>query len=181
MMRSSAAISADQKYRYALVRHWGSDLDWTHACTNEPRAPRVVWVMLNPSVADDEIDDPTIRKCIGFSRRWGYESMFVINLFALRATYPEELKRATDPFGPSNPTHIAFALKHAKTYGDLVVFAWGNHGKLFSASEELKRVLRRHDLYPLYAPPMCLGLTRSGQPKHPLMLPYRTELETFRF
>lgn len=115
--------------------------------------------MLNPSTADARRDDPTVRRCIGFARDWGYGGIEVVNIFALRATDPRELRSARDPIGPRND---AFILRAAA--GSPVVVAWGIHGalgdrgvlalKLFGARSRL----------------LALGRTRSGAPRHPLYL-----------
>src|SRR5450755_1416997 len=95
----SAVFSADRTYRYRLTRTWGSS--GSHA----------VWVMLNPSTADALADDPTIRRCTGFSRALGLDGLVVVNLFALRATEPRELRRHPEPAGPANDWFIQEAAK----------------------------------------------------------------------
>jgi hypothetical protein len=153
-MKRLATISQCGKYRYALERSWGEG----KGC--------VVWVMLNPSTADASIDDPTIRKCIGFTRRWGHERLIVVNLFAFRATDPGDMKRASDPIGPENEWRILDAVAQA----DMVVVAWGAHGGWMDRDEDV--LMQLH--YPL-----CLGRTKDGHPKHPLMLAYSTPCVPF--
>ena len=143
-MRGTAVLSPTGLYRYSLTRSW-SQVELT----------RVLWVMLNPSTADAELDDPTIRRCIGFSKTWGFDSLEVVNLFAMRATNPAELRMCPDPVGSLNDLHIAAAVACA----DLVVAAWGAHPL---ATERAKAVL------PLLGEPVCLGRTKSGAPRHPL-------------
>lgn len=142
-----AVISPDGTYRYQLLRRWqkGSSV--------------VAFVMLNPSTADAEVDDPTIRRCIGFARAWGHDAMVVVNLFGYRATQPSELTGAGDPVGPDNDRHIKVATAQAER----IICAWGAHPL---ASERLEAV---RALLP--AEVECLGLTASGQPRHPLYLP----------
>src|SRR5262245_19133112 len=89
-----ALISPCGLYRYWLTRTWDNSLR------------RVCWVMLNPSTADAEQDDPTIRRCVGFARSWGAGGIIVVNLFAFRASDPKALLRAADPVGPDNDGHI---------------------------------------------------------------------------
>jgi hypothetical protein len=112
--------------------------------------------MLNPSTADAARDDPTVRRCIGFARSWGYGGLEVVNLFAYRATDPRALRRAADPVGPANRRHIAAAIANAR----LVIAAWGADATAGDAAARL-RALSRREL-------RCLGLTRSGAPRHPL-------------
>ena len=135
-----ATFSADRRYRYRLWRRW------------DRSRPVVAFVMLNPSTADARNDDPTIRRCVGFARAWGYGGIEVVNLFAYRATDPRELRAANDAVGPENRRHIHRAIARAH----LVVLAWGAHG---SGSGLLSLPRAR-----------CLGLTRAGRPRHPLYL-----------
>jgi hypothetical protein len=114
----------------------------------------VAFIGLNPSTADESRDDPTIRRCIGFARRWGFARLEVLNLFAFRATKPTALLSADDPVGPENDLAIAGVLRSA----DLVVCAWG----AFPSSARAADVLR------LIAAPQCLGTTKNGSPRHPL-------------
>lgn len=156
-MKSSASISECGKYRYTLFREW------------EPSLPRVLFVMLNPSTADAMEDDPTITKCLGFARLWGCGSLTVVNLFAFRATNPKELLTAVDPIGPENDVSINLCAQAS----DRIVVAWGANKMPKSACNRIGKVLamlagRRIE---------CLKLTKSGAPKHPLYVPYATELE----
>lgn len=144
-----AILSPDGRYRYALTRDTGTPGDGT-----------VLWVMLNPSTADATEDDPTIRKCLGFARRWGFARISVGNLYGLRATDPRELGRADDPVGPENDDHLIELGGQA----DEVVFAWG-------ARAELDREERVWDLLG-YRAPQCLGFTLGFFPRHPLYVPY---------
>ena len=134
------------RYRYLLTR--GPDDARAH----------VVFVMLNPSVADQVRDDPTIRRVIGFARRLGFARLSVVNLFAMRTTDPRRLYRARDPVGPDNDAAIRAAVADAT----LVIAAWGNHGALHD---------RAAQVLPLLPAPHHLGLTARGQPRHPLYLP----------
>lgn len=140
----SALFDATGRYRYRLDRRWGP-------------GPRVAFVMLNPSTANAARDDPTIRRCVGFARAWGFGSLEVVNLFAFRATEPRELTRAADPVGPENDRHVARACARA----DLIVVAWG--GAALARAREPLTHLRRKPVY-------CLGRTRAGAPQHPLYL-----------
>ncbi len=125
--------------------------------------------MLNPSTADAERDDPTIRRCAGFARSWGFGGMTVVNLFALRATDPARLRRARDPVGRDNDRHIAAAAS-----AGLVVVAWGVHGRLGERDRAVLALLSG-------CRPGCLGTTRGGHPRHPLYLPAATRCRPFAF
>lgn len=116
-----------------------------------------LFIMLNPSTADEVKDDPTIRRCIGFANAWGYGILEICNLFAWRATRPNDLKAAEDPVGPENDRYILEAAGRAEK----IVAAWGNHGQHFGRSVEARALLRGHNIE-------CLGVTQLGEPKHPL-------------
>lgn len=122
---------------------------------------RVVWCMLNPSTADEQGTDPTVRRCLSFSALWGYTRVEVINLFAWRSTSPRALYAEADPVGPENDWHIVDAARGA----DLVVCAWGVHGALHGRGDQVRRLLGE------VCHPMALRLTAGGEPGHPLYLP----------
>jgi hypothetical protein len=176
----SAIISPDQRYRYVLTREWRGthnpdhwfwlgEVDGAGHQLGEPLS--VVFIMLNPSTADGTKDDPTIRKCVGFARQWYYEKLVVINLFAYRATQPIDLKRLdrdSDPVGPHNHHHLREVLNRAGR----VVCAWGHHGSYLGQDQTMMDWLDEATIQP-----WCLGLTDStGQPKHPLFVPYNARL-----
>lgn len=151
---SSAVISNCGRYRYRLER-------------DGPGNGRTVVIMVNPSTADAEQDDATIRKLKGFGARNGWGRIIVGNLFAYRAADVRELASVDDPFGPRNEWHLRRMFDEASR----VIFAWGPPRKL-------PRYLRRRwqevvRLLPLHCDPFCIGQpTWGGHPKHPLMLAY---------
>src|SRR5262245_21409105 len=126
--------------------------------------------MLNPSTADAEIDDPTIRSCIRLSRGMGYGSFEVVNLYALRATDPAELAKASDPIGPQDDDVIEGAILRC----DMAICAWGAHPMAENRAGAVRNLLRsrRPAIF-------CLGTTKSGAPKHPLYIKTGTQLQTF--
>lgn len=157
----NAAISPCGKYRYLLTRDWQRPLLMSsYQCS-------MLFVMLNPSTADATVDDPTIRRCMGFSRRETCYGIRVVNLFAFRATDPGELLCAEDPVGPLNNSYIEF---HAGIGGSEspVVVAWGKHPAALPRLQQLP-VLRGQKL-------LCLGTNKDGSPKHPLYVPKNAPL-----
>lgn len=148
---ANATISPCGLYRYDLRRVWTGDM-----------CRLVNFVMLNPSTADALDDDPTIRRCIGFAKSWGFGGLVVTNLYAFRATEPADLWKADDPIGPDNDGHVR---RWAST-ANLVVMAWGNHGTFGGRGSAVMRLLREGGCRPAY-----LKITGNGQPGHPLYLP----------
>lgn len=156
---SDATLSECGRYRYTLTRTW------------DPSVWRLWFIMLNPSTADATIDDPTIRRCIGFARRFGYGGLGVVNLYAYRATKPADLWRADDPVGPDNDETLRDMLAARSYYGVPTVAAWGANAK----PDRVAQVLAMAGAHQL----MCLGLTQAGQPRHPLYLRADADLLPF--
>lgn len=150
-LRSGAVLSECGTYRWRLWRAWGEGV------------PRCAFIMLNPSVATADVDDPTIRKCVGFARLLGCQAVEVANLFALRSTDPRALARHPSPVGEGNDGHILWAARRAAA----VILAWGAHGKLRGRGEAVEAMLRAEGL-----PVFDLGRTAGGHPRHPLYVPY---------
>lgn len=152
---AGAVISSCERYRYRLYRSWGP-------------GKRVGFVMLNPSTADETKNDPTIRRCIGFAQRWGYDGIEVVNLFAWRTTDPFGLDvQSCDIVGPHNDD----AIKDAVLACDKIVCGWGNHGWRHKRNARVLELLRG-----LSCTPLAFGVTKGDQPRHPLYLSYGTEL-----
>ena len=143
LVNKNATFSDCRKYRYALSRTWNG------------KKKTILFIGLNPSTADEKIDDPTIRRCINYAQNWGYGSLLMVNLFAYRATMPSELKNVKNPIGNDNDLHIIELSKKA----DIAVAAWGNEGSLLNRDKEVKKILPNL---------MCLKINKSGQPAHPL-------------
>lgn len=150
----TAIFSPDKRYRYVLTR-------------GNPRMRRAVWVMLNPSTADERRNDHTITKCLEFSRRWGFPGIFVVNLYALVSTDPRGLLTAPDPVGIMNDAWLHRARQYASAYDVPVVAAWGNN----APPERVAYVSNT------FSEMYCLGVTEKGAPKHPLRLAYETPLQ----
>ena len=154
----SALISPCGRYRYELWRRWDAD------------RPTLYVGMLNPSKADAERDDPTVRKVIGFGRRLGAGAIAIWNLYAYRATNPRELTQVFDPIGPYNDAFLERLFVRARLEGAICVAAWGAHAQAKRA-DAVRDLMRDCGIGPMH-----WGLTQSEQPRHPLMLPYSTPL-----
>lgn len=164
-------FSPCRRYRYTLWREWDPDL-LTGCADDSENASRFLMVIgLNPSTADETNDDPTIRRCIGFAKRWGYGALCMTNLFAFRATDPEVMKRSLAPEGETIDSHTSvncrWLLNTAKEAG-MILAAWGKHG---SYRDRAQSVLRMLDLYTIHA----LTLNSDGSPKHPLYVAASTK------
>ena len=153
----SAIVSDDELYRYLLTR-------------GTPARDFILWIMLNPSVADDIIDDPTIKKVCGFSERWKFSYLKVVNLFALRSTDPRNLLLHANPEGPDNDRHLQEQIRDAHT----IICAWGNHGILRDRDLAVRQMIADAG-----KTPSCLKLNKElapgrRAPQHPLYIPYET-------
>ena len=148
-MIKDAIISDCGKYRYNLLRYWD---------TNKPY---VMFVMLNPSIADARIDDSTITRCMKYALFWGYGGIVVCNLFAFRGAKPEDMLAAEDPIGSDND-HI---LSEQAQDAEIIVCAWGTDGSYLNRSKEVVKILKTSG-----TPLNFLKLTKSGEPGHPLYL-----------
>lgn len=155
-VKKGAIISDCGKYRYALTRKWGEGF-----C--------LAFIGLNPSTADANLDDPTIRRCIGFAKSLGYMGLYMVNLFAYRATDPKQMKSANDPIGPENDKYL---LRYASNAGS-VIAAWGAHGGFKGQDKAVINLLKN-------MPIDSLGVTKGGFPKHPLYLPKTTKPQYFK-
>lgn len=160
-MKKTAIISTCGTYRYKLTRTWN------------PALPRVTFIMLNPSTADADIDDPTIRRCINFAKSWGYGGITVVNLFAFRATRPDVMftairEQGLDAVGPENNKHIEDAIRGA----DKVILAWGANGHALD---------RAHEVSEMIGTAHCLETSGHGHPKHPLYIKAATTPKLLRY
>lgn len=157
---TGALFSPDKTYRYRLWRRW------------DRNRPRLVMVMLNPSIADEQINDPTVERCQRRAYDAGLGGIEVTNLFALVSTDPAGLYSSADPVGPDNDSAIVAAISEP---GAIVLVAWGTHGKHQARAEAVVDLITAAGITP-----WCLGFNADGSPKHPLylrrdcpMVPYR--------
>lgn len=152
-----AIISPCGQYRYMLRRRLG------------PSPRTACFIMLNPSTADATTDDPTIRRCCDFTRREGCGELVVVNLFAFRSPDPAQLQAVTDPIGPDNHAHVTGqadrAVRQHLDYQKpgVVICAWGVGGRFMDQDLTVLGWLDAEGITP-----HCLGLTKHGDPRHPL-------------
>lgn len=154
-----AIFSECRTWRYTLSRTW---TDQTPACN-------VLFILLNPSTADENEDDPTLRRGINFAKRWGFGGIVFCNLFAFCTAHPRELKRAQYPVGPINDWHIIEQVDKAEQ----IILAWGAHGHYRFRDDAVLKILKGRKLW-------CLGTTKGGFPMHPLYLPNNVKREIFK-
>jgi hypothetical protein len=143
-MERKTIFSTCRRYRYVLWREFGPDLERF-----------VMFVCLNPSIADETENDPTLRRCIDFAKQWEFGALAMTNLFAFVATQPADMKAANDPVGPENDVYLAAVAKEAS----LIVVAWGERGQF--------RMERDAAVLKLLNQPHCLGFTKYRRPRHP--------------
>ncbi len=157
-LATGAHFSKCRLYRYSLWRRWGP-------------GPACCFIGLNPSTATETVDDPTIRRCIRFSRDWGFGAYWMLNLFAFRSTDPKGIYSGS-PVGLHNDATIVEWCRRAGR----VIVAWGNHG---AHQDRGNRVLSM--IYGAQAGMTdkiyCFGKTKTGQPKHPLYIRADAALE----
>jgi hypothetical protein len=146
-----AVFSDDEQYRYKLIVGWGGNSQWVN------------FIMLNPSTADEVVNDPTVERCQRRAKEWGYSGFIVTNIFALRSTDPKKLYSTPDPIGPANDE----AIVESAMSTDLVVCGWGGHGKFMGRGDYVRAMLAA-----MHIAPTALRVTKSGQPGHPLYIPY---------
>jgi hypothetical protein len=159
--KSGALFSECGKYRYRLWRIWDDD------------RPIMCWVAQNPSVANDVDNDPTVRKMMGFAKRDGCGGIMLANVMAAIATQERELMNMVDPIGPANGEHLQ-ALRSVAICTKLVV-AWGNRFGPKKKSIFRTAYCNAANIC-VGQGALCLGVTKSGDPKHPLFVPYETKL-----
>lgn len=150
VMERTAQISVCGRYRYELTRRWAG-------------GPVATFVMLNPSTADGEQDDPTIRRCIGYAKAWDCGGLRVYNLYAYRAAKPADLFKADDPIGPDNDAWLRAMADVAVDEHAPIVAAWGVNAR----PERVAEVCRMRGMAQQLR---ALDTTKDGHPRHPLYL-----------
>jgi hypothetical protein len=160
-VEKAAFVTRCGQFRYWLTRNWSN------------AGPVLVFIMLNPSTANAKIDDATIRKCMGFAKRFGFGGIAVVNLFAYRTRWPSELIGAQYPVGELNDHHIKRIVGNALFNGGKVICAWGPSASRTNRPEEVMELLSGVKLY-------CLSKTKDGSPGHPLMLSYERPMLEYK-
>lgn len=155
-MEKKAIISKDKIYRYKLSRTWDST------------KPTILFIGLNPSIANENVDDPTITRCINFAKDWGYGTLLMANLFAFRSTYPKDIYLIDDPIGKDNDHYLLECV----TQSDLIVACWGNNGTYMNREKVITELIP--NLY-------CLQKNKNGTPHHPLRPPRNIHPLPFNF
>lgn len=153
-MRNDCVFSPDRLHRYTLIHRWDDLL-------RPDSGKGIAWICLNPSTADENQLDPTLRRIRGFSDAWGYTRFIMLNLFAWRDTSPAAMKAAADPVGSENDRWITHWAEHA----DRVMCCWGEHGAHLDRDQKVIELLR-----PYRKKTYSLTLNASGRPKHPLYI-----------
>lgn len=156
VIKRTAEISDCGKYRYSLGRKWSEG------------GKRICWIMLNPSTADAEVDDPTLKRCIHFSQSWGYDELVVVNLLPYRSPSPwqcREWLRRNLQYGPVRQVN-GHAITNATATSWKVVAAWGSYPWSKGVQAEVMTLLRSQQ-GPDFTPG-CIGTTKHGDPKHPM-------------
>lgn len=155
ILNRGANFSADRVHRFVLWRTWDED------------KPQRLWIMLNPSTADETENDPTVERCFRRSVDDGFGAITVCNLFALRSTDPKLLYKHADPVGDINDEVILRTAMLTHDGGGQVVCGWGQHGKIKQRGKIVMTNLLGASL-PLHV----LGMTKTDQPIHPLYVKY---------
>ena len=145
LIGSGAVFSDCREYRYCLWRKW------------DESKKKIMFIGLNPSTADEVNNDPTVQRCINYSKKWGYGEFYMMNIFAYRTTYPTVLLEHPEPVGKENDSWLKKIYK--KT--DMCIGAWGNHGEFLDRSKQVLSLLPKIH---------CLKVNQSGEPAHPLYL-----------
>lgn len=156
-MTNACVFSADRRHRYSLIHRWDDLL-------TPPSGRGIAWICLNPSTADENQLDPTLRRIQGFSAAWGYTHFVMLNAFAFRATDPADMKAAADPVGPDND----YWIRHWAGRVDRVMVGWGEHGAHLDRHAQVVALLDPEKTF-------CLARNASGQPKHPLYVAQKTK------
>jgi hypothetical protein len=152
-LKTGANFSTDKKYRYTLWRVWNED------------KPLLGFCMLNPSTANEEVNDPTVARCQRRAELWSYGGVIVTNIFALRSTDPSALKTVIDPVGPMNDVRMIGALQQCET----IICGWGKHGSLNGRGNE---VLESLIAFFGNNRVRALRINKDGSPAHPLYIGY---------
>ncbi len=166
-----ASISDCGTYRYTLYRKTKSPVRWVKKC---------LFIMLNPSTADAEKDDPTIRRCLSFAEREGCTDLTVVNLYALRATNPKEMiallqYSPMEAFGGTDQKkHLLEQIEDHSQMNHLIICAWGKQKGIEGHADRVMKIINENK-----GTAYCLGKTKEGYPRHPLYVKGDKPLEQY--
>lgn len=149
-------------YRYSLEHRWDDE-------TPSYARKTVVWILLNPSTADESSLDPTLRRCKGFSKGLGAGGMVILNAFAWRSTDPKGMLSAPDPIGPLNDSTIDKTIQRSDVIA--VIAGWGCHGKHMDRDKQIIDMAA--------GKLQTLRINKDGTCAHPLYLPASSVLVPF--
>jgi hypothetical protein len=155
----TAIFSEDYKYRYLLERDWS-------------KGSSILFILLNPSTADADKLDPTLKRAYNIAKKYGYGKLVVVNIFAVRGSDPSVIKDIVDPIGELNNYYIKKYSKKA----DRIIIGWGNHGIYKNRSLEILKILKIY-----YDKIYVLGINKSGEPKHPLYTKKNIKLKKYNY
>lgn len=182
-INAGARISNCGTYRYSLWREWRGTHDpknWRWFGTKDGAGHEIgeplscVFVMLNPSTADGEKDDPTIRRCVGFAKAWGFERLEVVNLFAYRATKPRDVLAFQNQRGDIIGWQNSELIDKASANAGRIICAWGTNVENLDPTRDHVETVRG---WLRDKPMFALGFTKDGHPRHPLYAPLNSELQ----
>lgn len=159
VVAKGARFSPCGQYRYSLWRIWDAAL------------PKLGGLLLNPSTATAEEDDPTVYRMGQRARTEGFGGLYICNLFAWRSTDPDKIYRVPDPIGPENDQWI----KHDMLLCTQVICGWGQHGVHMGRDLAVMSIFQQPFMpVAFYGKPYlaALKVNDDGTPSHPLYLPY---------
>lgn len=170
-MQNQCQFSPCRKYRYSLLHQWDELFD----------RRRALFICLNPSTADENQLDPTLTRIRSFCQRLGTNEFLMLNIFAYRATDPQDMMAVDDPVGSENDTHITEAIEEAYELNGRqldIVCGWGNHGLHLNRQSACLELLAEFRNLPNLRI-SCLGKNTNDTPKHPLYIAANKEFEAF--
>lgn len=165
-----ASLSDDKRHRFLLTRKWKTQKEERYILG---LYGEVLWILLNPSNANDTIDDPTIKKIVTFTDRMGFTSLSVVNLYSYISSSPAVLwnEQTREERKDLNFAYIKAAADKATR----IMFTWGDYQVAHTMGAKITAMLLANGNRIFY----CLGKNVNGSPKHPVRLSYSTQVEVY--